>query len=280
MKKNTPGFKIKDAVNFAKAHGLQADAERIINIKVHPRTQEIGQYLSGRYAPNVVRKGYFVELFEAHGLMEDFEMVYWPGLHTAPHGQDRRRKFLNLKDINERLLNEENHNQDVTSKDSLVSHNHKDHLRRDAQNNTAAEDVFTVACASDLDSTTKELLINARIGQGKFREDVLQLWDHKCSVTGSVIKKAIRASHIKPWRDSTNAERLDPKNGLPLVASLDALFDGGLITFDGEGRMLVSSHLGQHEREIFGVSGKKLSQKPSSETATYLHYHQTMKFQE
>lgn len=32
--------------------------------------------------------------------------------------------------------------------------------------------------------------------------------------------------------------RLDPHNGLPLFASLDALFDVGLIGFNDDGRML------------------------------------------
>jgi putative restriction endonuclease len=38
----------------------------------------------------------------------------------------------------------------------------------------------------------------------------------------------LRASHIKPWSDCSNRERLDPLNGLLLVAHIDALFDNGL----------------------------------------------------
>jgi putative restriction endonuclease len=56
--------------------------------------------------------------------------------------------------------------------------------------------------------TKKEALINARVGQGKFRSQVLLLWKNKCCVTGSTTIDAIRASHIKPWRDSTDEERL------------------------------------------------------------------------
>lgn len=50
----------------------------------------------------------------------------------------------------------------------------------------------------------------------------------------------LRASHIRPWRDSSNGERLDPSNGLLLAAHLDALFDSHLITFDDSGNLLVA----------------------------------------
>ena len=127
-------------------------------------------------------------------------------------------------------------------------------------------------------STTKEALVDARVGQGAFRSAVLQLWNHRCSVTGSSTLDAIRASHVKPWKDSNNSERLDPHNGLPLVASLDALFDAGLISFETSGRMIVSSSLSQRERKIHGVVGKKLIKRPSIETADFLLYHRTNRY--
>jgi putative restriction endonuclease len=46
------------------------------------------------------------------------------------------------------------------------------------------------------------------------------------------------ASHAKPWQLSTNAERLDPYNGLLLAAHVDKLFDVGLIAFAKDGRLL------------------------------------------
>lgn len=51
----------------------------------------------------------------------------------------------------------------------------------------------------------------ARVGQGKYREEMLKLWENKCAVTGSAIQEALIASHAKPWADCTNAsERLKP----------------------------------------------------------------------
>lgn len=96
--------------------------------------------------------------------------------------------------------------------------------------------------------TTKKALIDARRGQGRFRESVLKRWGQRCAVTSSVTYKAIRASHIKPWSECTNEERLDPENGLPLVASLDALFDAGLISFDSDGVLIVSPEMSVEER--------------------------------
>jgi HNH endonuclease len=81
------------------------------------------------------------------------------------------------------------------------------------------------------EKTTREALIDARRGQGKFRVEVGVRWNNICAVTGCGIVEVLRASHIKPWRDSTNRERLDPENGLLLAAHVDALFDKDLITF-------------------------------------------------
>jgi putative restriction endonuclease len=48
------------------------------------------------------------------------------------------------------------------------------------------------------------------------------------------------ASHCKPWRDSTNEERLDGENGLLLTPSIDHLFDRGFIGFEDSGRLIIS----------------------------------------
>lgn len=126
--------------------------------------------------------------------------------------------------------------------------------------------------------TTKEALVNARVGQGQFRLQVFQQWGNRCCVTGSVTLDAIRASHIKPWRESTDEERRDPNNGLPLVASLDALFDKGLISFDSSGRLIVSSALSPAEQHIFGIGEKSLREPPTAKTAEYLAQHRNRFF--
>ena len=137
---------------------------------------------------------------------------------------------------------------------------------------TLTEDVIALSRKKG-EPTTKEALVSARVGQGAFRTAVLAAWGDRCAVTGARTLDAIRASHIKPWRDSEDEERLDPANGLPLVATLDALFDAGLISFEDSGAMLISPLLDEAERGRLGVTGLALITLPSPATATYLAYH-------
>lgn len=140
-----------------------------------------------------------------------------------------------------------------------------------------SEDIENIL-KKEVDSTTKETLVNARVGQGTFRSQVLQLWNEQCCVTGSTTIEAIRASHIKPWRDSTDKERLNPDNGLPLTANLDALFDAGLISFESSGSLIVSRLLSEKEQNIFKVQLRSLSKKPNESTIEYLAYHRKQVF--
>lgn len=144
---------------------------------------------------------------------------------------------------------------------------------------TLIKDLQTIA-RRKIEATEKEALVNARVGQGLFRQLVLQSWGNACAVTGSSVLYAIRASHIKPWRNANDDERLDPFNGLPLVANLDALFDAGLITFDDDGTLLVSKELEKTECLIFGLVEQSLRKAPPNESHEYLEYHRHNIFRE
>jgi hypothetical protein len=89
---------------------------------------------------------------------------------------------------------------------------------------------------------------------------------------------ASRLLPIKPWKVSSNAERLDPFNGLPLVATLDALFDAGLISFEKNGKILLSSELPGEDKKILGVRTLRLRKVPSKPTSAYLEYHRRYRF--
>jgi hypothetical protein len=145
-------------------------------------------------------------------------------------------------------------------------------VRQRTGQSTLAEDIRALTRQKN-ELTIKEALVNARVGQGIFRSQVLRLWDHRCAVTRSGVLDAIRASHIKPWRNSTDEERLDPENGIPLLANLDALFDAGLISFDSSRALLVTSRLNADERHIFDIDQRLLTMTPSTRTAEYLAYH-------
>jgi len=133
-------------------------------------------------------------------------------------------------------------------------------------------DITQIQKNEKLSPTTKKALINARLGQGKFRADLMQIWNNSCAVTECTVLKVLKASHIKPWRDSTNNQRLDPNNGLLITANLDALFDSGLISFDDSGEMIVSQMLSTEEREMLGIP-QPLCATPNPIQCRYLAHH-------
>jgi len=103
----------------------------------------------------------------------------------------------------------------------------EEHLRAKIETDTA------------IPETTREQLVLARRGQGRFREAVSRIETH-CRITGVNRPEHLIASHCKPWRDCDNSERLDGENGLLLTPSIDHLFDRGFISFENSGELLVS----------------------------------------
>ncbi len=85
-------------------------------------------------------------------------------------------------------------------------------------------------------------LTKARRGQGVFKTNV-RLIEHSCRLTGVENIKHLRASHIKPWKDSSDSEKIDGNNGLLLSPHVDHLFDQGFISFKNSGDLLFSRHL-------------------------------------
>jgi hypothetical protein len=138
---------------------------------------------------------------------------------------------------------------------------------------TVVEDLAKLFADKDLGDTDRDALVKARLGQGRFREQVLAASGGRCAVTGCATLAAIRASHIRPWRGSTNAERLDPDNGLPLVANLDALFDDLLMTFDEHGQMFLSRAVPMTDRKILTGATAGLRFKPNTRQQAYLDDH-------
>jgi putative restriction endonuclease len=93
---------------------------------------------------------------------------------------------------------------------------------------------------ASLQETTKLSLVEARRGQGIFRETLLNI-ESQCRVTNVNNKYHLIASHTKPWRDCSNEERLDPENGFMLTPTVDHLFDRGFISFSNDGELVIAS---------------------------------------
>jgi hypothetical protein len=106
---------------------------------------------------------------------------------------------------------------------------------------------------TDIPATEMERLIKARIGQGIFRDRVIEL-EGRCRVTGVTGADHLRASHIKPWKDSTDHEKLDGNNGLLLAPHIDHLFDKGYISFNDSGDLIVSQQCPVALMKAWGIN--------------------------
>lgn len=103
-----------------------------------------------------------------------------------------------------------------------------------------------------LPETDREAIVRARRGQGLFKQRVMRIENH-CRITGVDNPNHLLASHCKPWRDSSNEERLDGENGLLLTPSIDHLFDRGFIGFDDSGTLIISPVAHKPSLERMGV---------------------------
>lgn len=112
--------------------------------------------------------------------------------------------------------------------------------------------------------TETEALVMVRTVQGVFRRVVLAAYNSRCCITGNPVEELLVASHILPWGDFPQ-HRLNPQNGLCLVAHFDRAFDRHLITFDSELRLVLSPALRRYlpnpalELEFVSREGKRLS---------------------
>jgi len=103
-----------------------------------------------------------------------------------------------------------------------------------------------------LRDTEKQALIKARRGQGLFRQNVAHV-EQFCRVTRVDRPEHLIASHIKPWRESDNRERLFEGNGLLLTPTIDHLFDRGFISFENNGQLLISPVAHEDSMKKMGI---------------------------
>lgn len=135
-------------------------------------------------------------------------------------------------------------------------------------------DIRQVMSDKKLTDTEKSIMVKTRMGQGIFRSQLVQMWGG-CAVTGYRNTQLLLASHIKPWRDSNNRERLDKFNGLLLLANLDKAFDLGFISFDDNGKVLISGYL--EAPEVIGLR-EDMSFRIIREHKPYLAHHRSELF--
>lgn len=145
----------------------------------------------------------------------------------------------------------------------------EEHLTRNIENDTS------------IPETEKMSLVLSRRGQGRFKENVRKL-EKMCRITKVDKIEHLVASHCKPWRDSSNEERLDGENGLLLTPTIDHLFDRGFISFENNGDLIVSPVANKPSLVKMGVAvDEKINVGEFSEgQRNYLDFHRSDVFLE
>lgn len=126
-------------------------------------------------------------------------------------------------------------------------------------------------------ATFREQMIKARRGQGVFRANVL-LHESACRVTRVGEPRHLTASHIKPWREASDTERLDGSNGLLLSPHIDHLFDQGYITFSPSQALVVVPEVREKLLDAWGIDADVSVGEFSREQGAYLDYHRANVF--
>ena len=141
---------------------------------------------------------------------------------------------------------------------------------------TVSQDIDTLVQDNQLDETEKARLIKTRMGQGQFRSELIEQWQG-CALTQYKQLQFLVASHIKPWRVSNHQDRLNPYNGLLLLANIDKAFDLGYITFNDKGLIRISDALDDHQR--LGID-KDMGINLAQQHQDFMAYHREQVFKD
>lgn len=125
---------------------------------------------------------------------------------------------------------------------------------------------------SNITETEKLSLLKSRIGQGIFRTNIIKSFNSKCLLSKCTKIDLLIASHIKPWRNSNNEERLDGNNGILFLPTYDKLFDKGYISFDDKGKINISQLLNDTEIEQLKIP-LNFTYKFNELQLKYIEYH-------
>lgn len=122
-----------------------------------------------------------------------------------------------------------------------------------------------------LSETEKESVVKARIGQSIFKKALLAV-EKKCKLCGVSDERFLVASHIKRWSQSNHKERLDVNNGLLLCPNHDVLFDKGYISFEDDGKILISDILNEATKVFLNVN-KTMNIRMNEGQRKYMKWH-------
>lgn len=128
----------------------------------------------------------------------------------------------------------------------------------------------------NLQGKSKEAVVRVRVNQGIFRDTLLQRYS-KCCLCDISNEGLLVASHIKPWSASESDEKLDVDNGFLMCPNHDILFDIGWITFDNNGKIIITDRLSSNDRIALNVNNN-MNIILTGKNKKYLQYHRRMVF--
>jgi putative restriction endonuclease len=151
----------------------------------------------------------------------------------------------------------------------------------DAVGRTLSEEIVETAIQqrTDIGPTQKTDFLKARHGQGAFRENV-ERNEHSCRITGVLDRRHLWATHIKPWFECDDGEKLDGFNGLLMSPHVADLFERGYISFSDDGDLLVSSELNPVVLEKWHIDVSMNVGPFQPEQSYYLDHHRREVFQQ
>lgn len=154
-------------------------------------------------------------------------------------------------------------------------------ISREQMDSVLVSDSVPLLEALQPNETERSGLVTTRVGQGAYRKSLLHRWEYQCAVTKFNDPRILIASHIVPWKEASDAQRLDVDNGILLSPTYDALFDRHLITFETSGKIVLSDQIQPAAYARIGVTGREKIQKELSHgNKTFLQlHHQTFERQ-
>jgi 5-methylcytosine-specific restriction protein A len=135
------------------------------------------------------------------------------------------------------------------------------------------EDTFLDYETVKPNQTERSGLVTSRVGQGAYRKRIIHRWEYKCAVTNFNKLEILIASHIVPWAEASDTERLDVHNGILLSPTYDALFDKHLLTFDEKGKIVLTDEIEFSAFEKIGITGKEQIKGLNDYNLEYLNRH-------
>ncbi|MCI1272919.1 MAG: HNH endonuclease [Clostridiaceae bacterium] len=221
-----------------------------------------------------------LKMVEAKELIcsNDLRTLKFLNAHSDKYDEKKTFKQAELVKLKE-FLNNNKFNQTVklTFDSPKFQNNESETLIQKDNNIREIQKIEEAVSKLTQNETEKRVLTKIRIGQSKLRTKLLK-GESKCNLCGFTNEKLLIVSHIKPWAMSDNNEKLDKENVLLLCPMHDALFDKGYISFDNNGKIIISKKMSDSDQKLSNINLSSSIQITSEKQREYLKYHRLHQF--